>query len=426
MWILALSLIWIICMPFPATAGGIFVNSQQSAEYIRLFNRNAATDNADIAYYNMAGLTKMEDGQYVNGSNMFFFQKATVETHNNAILGDREYVSDNPFLLFPNFYYVFKKKDWAAFCAYQTIGATAVREWEDGLPTLDLLGTLFLGGQVDSYLKGESAYYCLRIGGAKEINNIFSVGLSGRYVYTTQKVKGRVSSSVSEDLVIDAEDEGDGLSFSLNVNITPNPEWNIGITYEHTTEIELETSVNSGDNQEEILKPILGFVVFEDGRKSRLDLPQILRTGISYHITPRLRTEFSFNIYFEDNVNFSYLGDSHEEDYGNTYELGGCIEYTVSDRLKISAGTLYNWIGQDEDSTTDISIPGGHSDYITFAGGFQYGITENLLLNTGICYTGFVNSYEARDEYADMVSPGATLEYNKQYIVIALGAQYKF
>ena len=72
MWILTLSLIWIICMPLPAIAGGIFVNSQQSAEYVRLFNRNAATDNADIAYYNMAGLTKMKDGQYLNGSNMFW------------------------------------------------------------------------------------------------------------------------------------------------------------------------------------------------------------------------------------------------------------------------------------------------------------------------------------------------------------------
>lgn len=415
----------VVFFPYTVFSGGIFVNSQQSAEYMRLFNRNAATDNADIAYYNMGGTVKLEDGQYFNGSNMFYFQKATVESKNNAVVGDRKYTSDNSFLIFPNFYYVNKLGGRAFFCAYQTIGATAVREWEDGLPTLDFVGKTFLSstGNIDSYLKGESAYYCFRVGGARKINDIFSFGVSARYVYTMQKIEGNVSNDVNEkELIIDAEDSGDGFSFSLNLNISPIPDINIGATYEHTTKIELETKVKGADNEEEIFGVLMD-PVFINGRKSRLDLPQILRMGISWQMTPQLRTETSFNVYFEDNVNFSYLGDNYKNDYSNTYEFGACIEYEVSDRLKVSSGFVHNWIGQDKDSTTDISVPGGHANYITLAGGFEYGVRKNTLLNFGMGYTGFVDTYENSD-MTDLA--GASKEYNKQYIVMAFGINYKF
>ena len=429
------------CIPCAAFAGGIFVNSQQSAEYVRLFNRNAATDNADIVYYNMAGTTKMKDGWYINTSNMSFIQKATVETHNNRIVGDREYKSDNPFLMFPNAYFLYKKDDWSLFGAYQTIGATAVRKWDDGLPSLDLIGRLLpqIRGDIQSELEGKSAYYCLRLGGAKALNDVFSVALSGRFVYTTQKVEGKVwGSRSSTKLIIDAEDKGYGGSFSVGINIAPTDRLNIGMTYEHFTRIELETDVGSADNEEELLG-WLDQVIFKDGNQANLDLPQELRMGISYYINPRLRIEGSLNFYLEDQVDFSYLGENYKTDYEDTYEAGACLEYTWSPRLKVSAGFLYTWIGQDEDSTTDSSIPGAHTDYISIAGGFQYEVVHRLLtkipglntclVNVGVCYTGFVHKYnndDAMGGLADLLSPGATQEYNKQYIVIALGCEFRF
>jgi len=428
-------------MPCTALAGGIFVNSQQSAEYIRLFNRNAATDNADIVYYNMAGTTKMKDGWYLNASNMSYIQEATVETRHNRIVGNRKYKSDNPFPLFPNAFLLFKKDDWSLFGAYQTIGATAVRKWDDGLPSLDLIGKLLpqIRGDIRSKLEGRSAYYCFRLGGAKALNDVLSVALSGRFVYTTQKVEGKVwGSRSSTRLIIDAEDKGYGGSFSVGINIAPTESLNIGMTYEHSTSIEFKTDVGSADNEEELLGWI-DQVIFKDGNKANLDLPQIVRVGISYYINPRLRVEASFNCYFEDRVDFSYLGESYKTDYENTYESGACLEYTWSPKLKLSAGFLYTWIGQDEDSTSDATIPGAHTDYISIAGGFQYEVVHRLLtkipglntclVNVGVCYTGFVHKYtndDAMGGLANLLSPGATQEYNKQYIVIALGCEFRF
>ncbi|HOQ12635.1 MAG: hypothetical protein BWY23_00127 [Spirochaetes bacterium ADurb.Bin218] len=164
----------LLCAVSPLMAGGIFYNSNQSAEYFRTFARNAATDNADIVYYNMAGTVKMEDGLYVNASNQFFFQKATVETQNNLLLGEKTYTSDNPVFFCPNLYVLYKQSNWSIFTGLETIGATAIREWKDGLPTLDLL-SLQSGGSGNSYLKGSSYYFAWRVGGAYQMNDLFSV-----------------------------------------------------------------------------------------------------------------------------------------------------------------------------------------------------------------------------------------------------------
>lgn len=436
-WTIVFSL---VIAPQLAFSNGIFMNSPQSAEYIRTLSRNAATDNADIAYYNMGATALLEDGQYVNGSNITFFQRATVKTEDNTSIGSKTYVSDNPFPIFPNFYYVNKKEDRAYFCAYQTIGATATRKWDDGLPTLDYVGMTLLpayhdgdidwsainNGKASSYLEGESAYYCLRGGFAKKHNNMLSYGISGRFVYTVQAVKGAISNEEEEytrKIIIDAEDEGYGFSFAVNMNIQPNKKINIGLTYEHSTKIELETTVNSADNEIDFFKPPLADgPIFEDNSKGRLDLPPLLRMGIDYQFTSNLSASASLSIFFEDFTNFSYLGDSYKDDYGNTYEIGIGSEYQYSDKLLLGCGIGLSLIGQDEDSTTDASVPGAHSDYLMASCGLQYEINNNLFFNTGVAYLKFADTYENSDEYP----PGVVKEYDKRYLLIALGLNYKF
>ena len=82
----------------PGHAGGVFVNSNQSAEYIRSFDRNSALDGADIAYYNMAGTARLPPGFTGNLSNQTILQRATVRPLGNPVLGGRTYGSVNPRL----------------------------------------------------------------------------------------------------------------------------------------------------------------------------------------------------------------------------------------------------------------------------------------------------------------------------------------
>ena len=66
-----------------ARAGGVFCNSNQSAEYIGCLDRNSALDGADIAYSNMAGTVCLPPGLSLNLSNQVILQRAWVDTVGN-------------------------------------------------------------------------------------------------------------------------------------------------------------------------------------------------------------------------------------------------------------------------------------------------------------------------------------------------------
>lgn len=441
----------------PLSAGGIFYNSNQSAEYFRTYERNAATDNADAVYYNMSGTTKMKEGLYVNGSNQFLFQEATVKTENNPVLGDKTFKSDNPVWLCPNLYVLYKQDNWSAFTGLETIGATAIREWKDGLPSLDLLGKQQAGFgnpasnaysymlthydqttadtfianpdnfTSSSYLKGESYYAAWRIGGAYAINNMISIAAAGRVVYSRQSVEGYIiagvpSLGVSQKAEFDYTDEALGYSGEINMDLFPVDGMTLSFTYEMATPLEFKRKVNGGKN---------GGGMITDGEKKRLDLPQALRFGISYNFTEKFRMEFGADAYLEKYANFERLDDpasgiDSDKSYGNTYEEGLMFEYTLNRYFLASIGFNLTQIGQKKSGTLDTSIPGAHADYRSVGFGCQVTPVDDLKINLGIGVTGFQDTYKYADKNDRAISSLTTKEYNKEYLVVAVGAEYRF
>ncbi len=94
----------------PLIAGGITNKQNFSTEYLRTSSRNATTDSADAAVFNPAGVTKMEDGFYLNTGAFYAFKD-----YSNTI-GGIEYKSDEPSIV-PSMIGVYKKGNWAAFGA---------------------------------------------------------------------------------------------------------------------------------------------------------------------------------------------------------------------------------------------------------------------------------------------------------------------
>jgi len=459
----------------PAAAGGIFYNSNQSAEYIRMFDRNSAVDNADIVYYNMAATPRLKDGWTVNFSNQMIFQKATVRTIGNPVVGDKTYTSDNPVLVVPNFYAAYKKNDWSAFVGIETLGATAIREWKGGLPTLDLMGKQLAGyGQPsianvigadalahgatpeealaaglsteffpsNSYLKGSSSYVALRVGGAKQINPSWSVAVAGRYVTSQQAIVGSVDGyntynkynhdfRTHQRAVIDVVDKATGFSGEFALNYTPSDKMVVNLTYEMGTPLNFKTTVHDGKD---------GNGLFVDGTKAHLDLPQVVRFGLGYQITPELRLSCGANAYMESSVNFDKLDNPQfqvkaSDSYRNTYEESVAMEYKVSPRLLVSFGVNLNQIGQRQGSTVDISVPGAHANYMSEGAGFQYEVSKGLKLNVGLAHTAFMNKYKNADGgdrqlAASFAAQGVTIaptkEYNKEYMILAFGVDFHF
>ncbi len=459
----------------PAAAGGIFYNSNQSAEYMRMFDRNSAVDNADIVYYNMAATPRLKDGWTFNASDQMIFQKATVRTIGNPVVGDRTYTSDNPVLLVPNFYAAYKKGDWAAFVGIQTIGATAIREWKEGLPTLDLLGKQLAGyGQAststvigadalahgatpaqalaaglgteyfpsNSYLKGSSYYVAFRVGGALQLDPRWSVAAAARFVTSRQAIVGSVDGYCTynlynhdlrthERVVIDVEDTANGFSGEVALNWTPTPAWVVSLTYEMATPLNFKTKVKDGKD---------GGGLFVDGAKAHLDLPQVVRMGVGYQLSPEVRLSCGANAYLEKSVNFDKLdnpqfGIKAKDAYRNTYEESAAVEWQATPRWLFSLGVNFNQIGQRQGSTLDISVPGAHANYMSIGTGFQVEVSKGLKLNLGLAHTAFQTKYKNADAgdaqlkaafAAQGVTISPTKEYNKQYFIFALGLDYHF
>ncbi len=457
----------------PAMAGGIFYNSNQSAEYFRTFDRNSAINNADIVYYNMAGTVKLKEGWTFNLSNQSILQWATVETKGNPVVGDRKYESNNPAWVVPNFYAAYRKDNWSLFMGLETIGATAVREWKDGLPTLDLLGKQMAGyGGVDStiialdagahgqdpvlaglnsgsyfqsksYLKGSSYYMAFRHGGAFQFNPYFSVALAGRLVVAQQKIVGSVDSACTynqygHDLrnqkraVIDTTDDATGYSGEIAFNAYPIQGMVLNLTYEMGTSLNFKTTVKDGKD---------GGGLFTNGKRSHLDLPQAIRFGLGYQVTDDLRLSMGMNAYLEKSVDFGMLdnplnANDHTKDYKNTYEEQASFEYRLNKTWLVSAGVNFNQIGQAKSSTIDTSVPGAHANYLSIGAGFQYQVSEKVKFNMGVGHTRFTSTYENADVMGDQaikstfaakgVAVNPTKEYNKQYIIIAFGIDYRF
>jgi hypothetical protein len=120
-----------------ALAGGIWTNTNQSAQFIRTLNRNASTC-VDAVYFNPAGLTKLEDGIHLHFSNQSIFQTKEVTPVTAGITYLQEtYVGDVAAPLFPDVYAVYKSGNLAIGGGFMPIGGGGSADYPDGLPSFE-------------------------------------------------------------------------------------------------------------------------------------------------------------------------------------------------------------------------------------------------------------------------------------------------
>src|SRR5450759_1290303 len=86
-------------------AGGLVTNTNQSAMFTRLQNRNASTG-IDAVYYNPAGLTKLADGFYFSLNNQTISQTQTIGNNYSFLSGTkpREYIGKVSAPVYPGVY----------------------------------------------------------------------------------------------------------------------------------------------------------------------------------------------------------------------------------------------------------------------------------------------------------------------------------
>ena len=399
-----------------AFAGSVDYLSNQSAEYMRTFNRNAATDSGDAVNYNPAGVMKLQNGLYVNASGQYMAKdyasedETTSHAYNNG-----EYESDTPSII-PNAYVVYKQESWAAFAAFTVPAGGGEVEYDEGTPLVRYYVNMFTGGadinNIDVF-KASSMYLAGTMGGVYKINEMFSASLGARYIYgskTFEVTAKNPTAFTAGDKYIKVDLDSWGIGGIIGLNVTPVKDVNVGIRYETVTKMEWDTSVIAGTTNFRNLVAGLGYA---DGETERKDLPALLGLGVSYDILPELKVSPCFTYYFIKQANWEhYNGTKGNEDYDNGWEAGLAVEYKVMPELLVSAGYQHTVTGGNKDTWSEF----GHMalDSNSFGLGGKFEVTPGVNLNLGLSWIKYIDG-TSKSNYT----------YKKDVKAIALGVDYK-
>ncbi len=416
----------VLLMAGAAMAGGIINKQNQSTDYVRSLTRHAATDYADIASYNPAGIMQMEDGLYGKFDVMY-----GAKDYSNNVPGFGELSQDEPSTI-PAVFGVYKKKKWAGFFAFTIPAGGGELDYENGNARTVALASgvaaganaqlagagappAFFYNQIDpGRLKvTESSVYGFTLGGSYAINDMWSLALGARYSTGTRAYEGEATVSATNPLPgglnapitaeLEIEQEADGWAGILGVNFAPNDKLNTALTYISNTRMKYDVEVKKDTLG---IAPAIGFA---DGSSRRTDIPALLGFGISYRFIPAFKVDLNYTYYLEEAADIDTFDDE-----GNSWDLGISGEYTFSPQWKASLGYMRTDIKLSDDQ--QINEPEEPKlDANAIAGGFVWTVIPKLDLTMGALYVGY-----------DDVTDSRGINYDKTVWIISGGIQYRF
>ncbi len=423
----------ILCAAIQTWASGIENKVSWSAEFVRTVgNRNAATDSADIAAYNPAGLVKLEDGAYLNVSTQVMYTESENEV--NGISFDSETTS-----LVPGVFSVYKNGAWAGFLTLTIPGGGGNVDFDEGNGTTYEIGrqlmflansklsaesvprSYFYDGISSQSLEAEHFVVGVTLGGSYQLNDILAIAMGMQYVTANKNAKGKIAIDASNALTgvngdlqgrIEYEQTAQGYAGVIGICLFPNENLTIGARYETITKLRYDTDVKD-DNL-----GILAASGITNTTKVDRDLPAYIALGTSYSFTSTVRVEASFNYYFNENADWDGLENSAD----NGFDAGFMLEYSLTTSLKVSAGYLYTNTAIDSEA---ISREALQLNANSVGGGFQYQFGENLTTNVGFYYS-FYHETSRTTDIGGLGLDTYRENYDKALTNVAVGIQYKF
>lgn len=337
--------------------------SNMSAEWIRTGNRNAATDAADIVFYNPAGLTELSDGVHINISNQTLIRKPEHSFDLGA--GPKHYEQDSADLFLPNFFAAYNSETWSVFGGVYIPGGGATVDYPDGsittqgvlemgndeLPPGYTTGDIYTTVANDS-LEASSIYLTTTLGGAYKINKRISVAAGVRYIYAMSTIEAQLTLKdptdvakaldpdiTSETLQIDVDEEAQGFGGIFGVNFNATDKLNLALNYQTRVKLDFETDVTRDDLN-----------MFTDGEKNRRDFPAFLGLGAGYDISEKLYTEVNWSYWFQKDADWGEddQGRDISDMAGDAWSAGATLAYKLTPTFQVSGGTTYTKFEWDD------------------------------------------------------------------------------
>lgn len=334
-------------------ASGEIYEVNQSADFNRMFSRNASTD-VDAVFYNPAGTTALADGFYISYSDQIIRQSREADDTTpspplTTQLRD-EYEGEALVYLCPDLFAVYKKNNYSLYGMVCPIGGTGSVDYKKGLPEFywgaaSRVGHPLVSGNpsttatdmlsLHQEVKGTSAYLSGEVGAAYELNDVISFAFGVRYIYADSSYKGDVAATystegaenISATQSLDATQSGNSFGTVTGLNINPTQNMNIGIRYEWFSTLDLDTDVKKDD-----------FGMFSKSTTYDGTLPQVIGLGVGYKILPDLSTQISFDDILNNKLNKA----DQKNDYRNSTDEMIGFEYTVNPKVKVSTGYMHS------------------------------------------------------------------------------------
>ncbi len=182
--------------------GNLVHNTNQSADFIRMMNRNASTD-LDATYFNPAGLTNLEDGVYFSLSNQTILQDREVKSSFALFGEEKTYLGTTFAPVFPNIYYVDKRGDFALSLGFMPIGGGGSANYDKGLPSFEYpvagipyalteAGIPTTAYSMDMAFEGSSAYLGFQANVSYKMNDAISLSVGARYIQAKNTYVGHL------------------------------------------------------------------------------------------------------------------------------------------------------------------------------------------------------------------------------------------
>lgn len=182
-------------------AGGLVTNTNQSALFTRLQNRNASTT-IDAVYFNPAGLTKLGNGFFASINNQTISQTKTITTTYPLIANQpKDYIGKVSAPLFPGIYLAYNIGKFSVSAGFNPVGGGGGAKYDKGLPSFESMvagipplltsqGIPTSGYSADIFFEGTSVYFGYQMNVGYKINDMISVAAGVRLVSAKNTYKG--------------------------------------------------------------------------------------------------------------------------------------------------------------------------------------------------------------------------------------------
>ena len=439
---ISILIVAMLCMALNIKAGGLMTNTNYHIAFDRMMARGASFD-IDATFSNPAGLAWGHEGWQLSLNFQKPWQNRDIELTGDATAPDffnKKYPGKASAPIVPALFAAYKQDNWAVSGMLGIVGSGGFVEYNEGVPMFNvpIMARLLANGlqpnehyNLDSKMEGKQYIYGGQVNFTYQLtdNIAAAVGLRANYYdgynrgHVTATTVPAMGSQQLIDLQLDCLQKGWGFTPIVSFDYREGP-LTVALRYE------FRTKINTENDTKELSATMMGadalaqfadkVAPYEDGAKTRYDMPALMSIALGYELTPQLRATLEYHNF--DDKHAKMAGDRQKNLTHGTDEYLLGVEYDINDKFTISCGGQRTDYGLDDNYQSNTSFA---CDSWSFGLGGAWNINEKVRLNAGYFCTIYSDYTKEQANY-QATSWSVKEVYSRTNHVIGLGIDYKF